>query len=76
MRRYNPPFNGERYVLNKNTCEVHDLDREHSNCCINIMSNDSVYNCASYHEAELYAIMLLQRICNGCAYCIPEKNEG
>lgn len=35
MRRYNPPFNGNRYVLNKATGEIHDLDNETSLCQIN-----------------------------------------
>ncbi len=76
MRRYNPPFNGKRYVLNRNTHEVHDLDREIFLCRIDEIKSDHVYQCDSYSEAQTYSIMLDQRSCNGCAYCMPEKNTG
>lgn len=76
MRRNNPPYNGKRYVLNKNTCEVHDLDKETSNCRINEIKTQHVYNCDSYEEAQIYAIMLLSRNTNGCHYCLPQKDNG
>lgn len=76
MRRYLPPYNGKQFVLNKNTCEVHDLDREESGCKINEISSDHVYNCDSYSDAELYSTMILKKSCNGCAHCMPEKNNG
>lgn len=76
MRRNRPPYDGKRYILNKNTLEVHDLDREQSSCRINEIKDEHVYSCDSYSEAETYSVMLLQRNCNGCAYCMPEKNNG
>lgn len=60
MRRFNPPFNGKRYVLNENTLEVHDLDREQSSCRINEIKDERVYSCDSYSEAEMRSIMVLQ----------------
>lgn len=76
MRRNGPPYDGKRYILNKNTLEVHDLDCEQSSCRINEIKDEHIYSCDSYSEAEIYSIMLLQRNCNGCAYCMPEKNNG
>ena len=76
MRRYEPPYNGKRFILNKNTLEVHDLDREQSSCRIAEIKNEHVHSCDSYSEAELYSIMVLQQKCNGCAYCMPSKNNG
>ena len=76
MRRYNYPYNGKQYVLNKNTFEVHDLIRETSSCRINEIKSDHVFNCDSYTEAEMYARMFYKGSCNGCAYCMPEKNTG
>ncbi len=75
MRRYNPPFNGKRYVLNKNTGEIHDLDRETSHCRINDIKAEHIFNCSSYEEAVVFSSMLNIRR-NGCAYCMPEKNNG
>ena len=34
MRRANTPFNGKQFILNQNTGEIHDLDRETPLCCI------------------------------------------
>lgn len=34
MRRFHWPFNGRRYIGNKNTMEVHDLDNEQIACQI------------------------------------------
>ncbi|MFW5677419.1 MAG: hypothetical protein ACOCNL_14340 [Acetivibrio ethanolgignens] len=76
MRRFTPPYNGKRYVLNRNTHEVHDLDRETSSCRINEIKSDHVYNCDSYLDAQMYSMMLDSSPCNGCAYCMPEKNNG
>ena len=55
MRRYNPPFNGNRYVLNKATGEIHDLDNETSLCQIDEMNPDHVSNCVSYEDAKFRA---------------------
>lgn len=76
MRRSQSPFNGKQYVLNRNTHEVHDLDRETSNCRINEIKEEHVYNCDTYSEAESYSVMLDGCKCNGCYYCMPEKNNG
>lgn len=74
MRRYNYPYNGKQYVLNQNTLEVHDLDRETHECKIDKIEPDHVYNCDSYEEALGHSIMILQKKCNGCAHCMPERD--
>lgn len=75
MRRCNSPFNGNRYVLNKNTGEIHDLDRETSCCRINDIKSEHIFNCSSYEEAVVFSSMLDIRR-NGCDHCMPEKNNG
>lgn len=76
MRRYNPPFNGKRYILNHNTHEVHDLDCETAACQIDEIKPEHVLNCDTYSEAEIASIMLDNYQCNGCAFCIPKENTG
>lgn len=76
MRRYSPPFNGNRYVLNKNTGEIHDLDNETSECKINKISPKHVMNLASYEDARFRAILLGCPSPNGCYYCNPSKDNG
>lgn len=76
MRRYTPPSNGERYVLNHNTHEVHDLDHETSFCCIEKIKDEHIYNCDSYIDAQMRSVMLDNYPCNGCAYCMSDKNIG
>ncbi len=76
MRRYNPPFNGKRYVLNHNTHEVHDLDRETSACHINEINPEHVRQFDSYDDAWMFSFIVDDWACNGCAHCMPEKNNS
>lgn len=77
MRRHKPPFNGNRYVLNTSTGEIHDLDNETSDCQIDEMKPEHVYNCASYESAMIRAAFLYSYIRgNGCHYCMPSKDTG
>lgn len=74
MRRYDPPYNGKRYLLNKNTGEIHDLDCESVNCQINEIDPKHVQNVETYQEALLAATFLTQASPNGCFYCNPTLN--
>lgn len=74
MRRYKSPFNGNRYVLNTFTGEIHDLDNETVNCQIDEIKPEHVYNCVSYEQACLRAVMVDQHGFNGCYYCMPSKD--
>lgn len=76
MRRYTKPFDGNRYVLNKATGEIHDLDCETPQCRINEMKPENVFNCMSYEHAQLHAIMVDQTNPNGCYYCLRSKDNG
>lgn len=76
MRRYNPPFNGNRYVLNKNTGEIHDLDNETQACQINEIKPEHVLNCVSYEDAQLRGMFLVNGKVNGCYYCLRSKDNG
>ncbi len=52
-RRYSGNMNGERYLANTNTKEVHDLDNENNNCQIDEIiaaGHDMPYN--SLDEAQ------------------------
>lgn len=76
MRRYIKPFNGNRYVLNKNTGEIHDLDNETDSCKIDSIKPEHVMNCVTYEDAELRAVFDGIRNPNGCHYCNPSKDNG
>ena len=76
MRRYITPFNGNRYVLNKATGEIHDLDNESSLCQIDEMNPDNVLNYSSYEDAALRAAFLCHNGGNGCYYCLRSKDNG
>lgn len=54
MRRCNSPFNGKQFVLNKNTGEIHDLDRETPQCQIDEIKPEHVFNCDTYTEAVIF----------------------
>ncbi len=76
MRRFNPPFNGKRFLLNKNTGEIHDLDKETDACRINDIVPDHIYMGDSYMGCLIYAQMYHCPSPNGCFYCQPEKDNG
>lgn len=76
MRRFNPPFNGQRFLLNKNTGEIHDLDRETDFCRINSISSDHIYMGDSYMNCFIHAQISHCPSPNGCYYCQPEKDIG
>ena len=76
MRRNNPPFNCLRFVLNKSTGEIHDLDNEKPQCQIDEIKPEHIYNCDSYESACMHAIMVEQRAYNGCHYCNSSKDKG
>jgi len=63
-RRFTGNMNGERYLGNKNTTEVHDLDNEKTNCQIDEIigaGNDVPFQT---HQAAKNAGY------DNCAYCI------
>lgn len=76
MRKLNPPYNGKRHLLNKNTGEIHDLDSETVFCHIDGIKPENVINCASYEDARLRAAFLSPYGGNGCYYCLRSKDNG
>lgn len=77
MRRYQPPFNGNRYLLNLGTGEIHDLDFETPQCNIDAISPENIYNCESYMEAEVHAYFQDYALKpNGCHFCNRSKDNG
>jgi hypothetical protein len=64
MRRFRGNMNGERYLGNTNTTEVHDLDNEQANCQIDEIiraGHDTPFNTLSAAHAGGY---------DNCAYCL------
>lgn len=78
MRLYKLPYNGQRYLLNQNTGEIHDRDNETDACKINEIKPDHVYNCDSYSIAliatELFTHKKIKG--NGCYHCLKGKDQG
>lgn len=77
MRRYQAPFNGKRYLLNTNTGEIHDLDKENILCQVNDIKPEHIYMTDSFDEAQVHAV-LVENISNpnGCHYCLSSKDNG
>ena len=77
MRHYESPFNGKRYILNKSTGEIHDLDNEKPQCQINKIATENIYACDTYEEAQVHAILVENHANpNGCFYCNLSKDNG
>lgn len=69
MRRYKGHMNGEKYLGNVNTKEVHDLDKEESPCQIDEIINaghDTPF--ASLEDAHYKKF-------DNCAYCIGNSKR-
>lgn len=76
MRRFEPPFNGKQFLLNKNTGEIHDLDKETQQCHIDSIDPEHIFMGDSYMECEVYYYMDGSFNVNGCHYCLPTKDNG
>lgn len=64
MRRYTGHMNGEQYLANTHEKEVHDLDRETTNCQINEIiraGHDKPYISLTAARADGH---------DNCAYCL------
>lgn len=68
-RRYGYPYNGRRYLLNRNTNELHDLDNEKLECEINKIRTDHIEMFDTL-EAGLARQRALFGKQNGCYWCL------
>ncbi len=69
-RRYRYPFNGKRFIGNKNSMEVHDLDNETKNCQIDEIKDEHVVTFIPDTLEEAHK----QGFDNG-AYCIGNSRR-
>lgn len=76
MLRYDPPFDGKRYLLNKNTGEIHDLENETDLCRIDDIRPEHIYLDTPYMNCLIRAAAKGYLKPNGCFYCLPEKDNG
>lgn len=75
MRRNFPPYNGKRFLLNTKTNELHDLDKETSNCQIDEISKSHIMMFNTMLEASIY-LSLNNKQTNGCYWCLEDLDKG
>lgn len=77
MQRDYPPFNTNRFILNKETGEIHDLNNEKPQCNIDSMNPHNVLGFDRFDHAQIHAV-LVEHLPNpnGCHYCFPSKDNG
>jgi len=63
---------GFRYVINKNTMEIHDLKNVQTNCKLTVMSNKNKSYCNKSKKEEL----MRDTLHDGCRWCLPSENNG
>lgn len=69
MRRYKGNMNGERYLGNVNTKEVHDLDYEKTPCQI-----DEIIS--ARHDTPFHSLVdAHNKKFDNCAYCISNSKR-
>jgi hypothetical protein len=70
-RRYRSPFNGNRFIGNTNTNEVHDLDNEdrYGKCNIDLIKDEHVktFTPDTHSQAKAEGF-------DNCAKCIGNSN--
>lgn len=77
MRRPYSPFNGNQFILNTNTGEIHDLDNEKQSCKIDDINPEHIYSGNSYMNVLIGAALLCpHKKSNGCYYCLKDKDNG
>lgn len=72
MIRYNDPYNGERFLLNKKTKEIHDLENESSLCHINDIKYE---NLKMIDNADDMVYMCQYEGFDGCYWCNITYNK-
>lgn len=75
MRRYTKPYNGKRYLLNKNTNELHDLEKECDQCQIDEIKVEHIVMCETEMDGILYQTMVMRKV-NGCYWCNRNNHSG
>lgn len=75
MRRYGPPYNGKRYLINKKTGEMHDLERETNQCQIDEIKEEHIVMCDTEMDGLIYQTMLFGKK-EGCYYCNRNNHSG
>lgn len=71
MRRANYPYNNKRYLWNKNTNELHDLDNEKLECRINEIKTDHIKMFDYISDAKTYITSQGYKF-NGCYWCLRD----
>ena len=61
---------GFRFVLNRNTGEIHDLRNEHKNCRIDMMRN------LRYIRKRTAVKLIKGGKANGCRWCLKKWDTG
>lgn len=72
MLRYNEPFNGARFLINKRTKEIHDLQNESSMCHIDEIKEGNI---EMLEDKDEMAYICLNKGYNGCYWCNPSYNK-
>lgn len=73
MIRYDLPFIGERFLLNKSTKQVHDLENESTMCHIDEIN---IENIQMYETENEVSELITYDKCDGCYWCLPRYNQN
>lgn len=75
MIRFSKPFIGKRFLLNTNTNEVHDLEKETPSCKIDEIKHEHIIMFDTELAAYVYQ-QLNTGISNGCKNCKPDTHTN
>lgn len=66
MLRYNLPYDGMRYIVDKDTKLIHDLDNESSLCYIDNISEENIIMLESEEDVQILCETENYRGCHWC----------
>lgn len=72
MLRYQFPFDGKRFLLNKSTHQIHDLENESTMCHINDVNLEDIQMYDT--ENEIIDIVTYDEY-DGCYWCLQRYNR-
>lgn len=72
MIRYEEPFDGKRFLANKRSKEIHDLENSSSMCNIDNISEKNILMIESENEV---VDLCHSEGYNGCYWCLPRYND-
>lgn len=72
MRRYYPPFDGARYIVDKRKKRIHDIDNESTMCNLDLIKEINITTLDTDEEVKYFC---QEEGYKGCHWCNPQFDD-